>query len=98
VFAINSNPIAYCTNTQGFIKFDQGISEKCIEQTFVGRKKERERKVKSHAGLFKICVEVLTIEKCVYYIQYAKDFLNGKNFNFCNCIVCIDCFIGYEKV
>ena len=54
--------------------------------------------VKSHAGLFKICVEVLTIEKCVYYIQYAKDFLNGKNFNFCNCIVCIDCFIGYEKV
>jgi hypothetical protein len=35
--------------------------------------------VKSHAGLFKICVEVLTIEKCVYYIQYAKDFLNGKN-------------------
>ena len=32
--------------------------------------------VKSHAGLFKICVEVLTIEKCVYYIQYAKDFLN----------------------
>ena len=46
--------------------------------------------VKSHAGLFKICSEVLTIERCVYYIQYAKTFLNGKNVNFCNCIVCID--------
>ena len=42
--------------------------------------------VKSHAGLFKICLEVLTIEKCVYYITYAKDFLNGKNGNFCNCV------------
>jgi hypothetical protein len=54
--------------------------------------------VKSHAGLFKICFEVLTIEQCFYFIQYAKEFLNGKNFNFCNCIVCIDCFVGYEKV
>jgi hypothetical protein len=26
---------------QGFIKFDQGISEKCVGQTFGGRKKER---------------------------------------------------------
>ena len=26
---------------QGFIKFDQGISEKCVGQTFDGRKKER---------------------------------------------------------
>ena len=25
---------------QGFIKFDQGISEKCVGQTFDGRKKE----------------------------------------------------------
>ena len=54
--------------------------------------------VKSHAGLFKICFELFTIKKCVSYIQYAKTFLNGKNSNFCNCIVCIDCFIGYEKV
>jgi hypothetical protein len=28
---------------QGFIKFDQGISEKCVGQTFDGRKKERRR-------------------------------------------------------
>jgi hypothetical protein len=27
---------------QGFIKFDQGISEKCVWQTFDGRKKEEE--------------------------------------------------------
>jgi hypothetical protein len=27
---------------QGFIKFDQGISEKCVGQTFGGRKKEEE--------------------------------------------------------
>ena len=27
---------------QGFIKFDQGISEKCVGQTFDGRKKEEE--------------------------------------------------------
>jgi hypothetical protein len=26
---------------QGFIKLDQGISEKCVGQTFDGRKKER---------------------------------------------------------
>ena len=54
--------------------------------------------VMSHTGLFKICYEVLTIEQCSYFIQFAKEFLNGKNFNFCNCIVCIDCFVGYEKV
>jgi hypothetical protein len=28
---------------QGFIKFDQGISEKCVGQTFDGRKKERKK-------------------------------------------------------
>ena len=28
---------------QGFIKFDQGISEKCVGQTFGGRKKERKK-------------------------------------------------------
>ena len=28
---------------QGFIKFDQGISEKCFGQTFDGRKKERKK-------------------------------------------------------
>jgi hypothetical protein len=28
---------------QGFIKFDRGISEKCVGQTFDGRKKERRR-------------------------------------------------------
>jgi hypothetical protein len=27
---------------QGFIKFDQGISEKCVGQTLDGRKKEEE--------------------------------------------------------
>jgi hypothetical protein len=27
---------------QGFIKFDQSISEKCVGQTFGGRKKEEE--------------------------------------------------------
>jgi hypothetical protein len=26
---------------QGFIKFDQGISEKCVGQTFDGRKRRR---------------------------------------------------------
>jgi hypothetical protein len=26
---------------QGFIKLDQGISEKCVGQSFDGRKKER---------------------------------------------------------
>jgi hypothetical protein len=28
---------------QGFIKFDQGISEKCVGQTFDGRKKEKKK-------------------------------------------------------
>ena len=28
---------------QGFIKFDQGISDKCVGQTFGGRKKERKK-------------------------------------------------------
>jgi hypothetical protein len=28
---------------QGFIKFDQGVYEKCVGQTFGGRKKERKR-------------------------------------------------------
>jgi hypothetical protein len=28
---------------QGFIKLDQGISEKCVGQTFDGRKKERKK-------------------------------------------------------
>jgi hypothetical protein len=27
---------------QGFMQFDQGISEKCVGQTFDGRKKEEE--------------------------------------------------------
>jgi hypothetical protein len=29
---------------QGFIKFDQGISEKCVGETFGRRKKERKKK------------------------------------------------------
>jgi hypothetical protein len=44
------------------------------------------RLVKSHAGLFKFCYEVFTIQKCFYYVQYAEKFLNGKNCNFCNCV------------
>ena len=32
------------TFLQGFIKFDQGISEKCVGQTFDRRKKERKKK------------------------------------------------------
>jgi hypothetical protein len=44
------------------------------------------RLVKSHAGLFKICYEVFTIQKCFNYVQYAEKFLNGKNCNFCNCV------------
>ena len=32
------------TFLQGFIKFDQRISEKCVGQTFDGRKKERKKK------------------------------------------------------
>jgi hypothetical protein len=31
---------------QGFIKFDQGISEKCVGQNFDGRKKERKKERK----------------------------------------------------
>ena len=31
---------------QGFIKFDQGISEKYVGQTFDGRKKERNKERK----------------------------------------------------
>jgi hypothetical protein len=31
---------------QGFIKLDQGISEKCVGQTFDGRKKERKKEKK----------------------------------------------------
>ena len=31
---------------QGFIKFDQGISEKFVGQTFDGRKKERKKERK----------------------------------------------------
>ena len=31
---------------QGFIKFDQGISEKCERQTVDGRKKERKKERK----------------------------------------------------
>jgi hypothetical protein len=30
---------------QGFIKFDQGISEKSVGQTFGGRKKDRRRRI-----------------------------------------------------
>ena len=41
---------------------------------------------KSHAGLFKICYEVFTIQKCFNYVQYAETFLNGKNCNFCYCV------------
>jgi hypothetical protein len=33
---------------QVFIKFDQGISEKCVGQTFGGRKKERKKKKKNN--------------------------------------------------
>ena len=33
---------------QGFIKFDQGISEKCVGQTFDGRKKERKKERKKY--------------------------------------------------
>jgi hypothetical protein len=33
---------------QGFIKFDQGISEKCVGQTFDGRKKERKKERKKN--------------------------------------------------
>lgn len=36
--------------------------------------------VQSHAGLFKICYEVLNQEACFYYLQYAEDFLNGKTY------------------
>ena len=34
--------------------------------------------VQSHAGLFKICYEVLGQEACFFYVNYAQDFLNGK--------------------
>jgi hypothetical protein len=33
---------------QGFITFDLGISEKCVGQTFGGRKKERKKKKKKN--------------------------------------------------
>ena len=33
---------------QGFIKFDQGISEKYVGQTFDGRKKERKKERKKN--------------------------------------------------
>jgi hypothetical protein len=33
--------MAYMIFLQGFIKLDQGITEKCVAQTFDGRKKER---------------------------------------------------------
>lgn len=32
--------------------------------------------IQSHAGLFKLCYEVLSINQCFYYVQYARDFLN----------------------
>ena len=41
---------------QGFIKFDQGISEKCVGQTFDGRKKERKRIIIIRNGANTICL------------------------------------------
>ena len=41
---------------QGFIKFDQGISEKCVEQTFGGRKKERKKERRIRNGANTICL------------------------------------------
>jgi hypothetical protein len=35
---------------QGFIKLDPGISEKCVGQTFDGRKKERRRIIRNGAN------------------------------------------------
>ena len=61
---------------QGFIKFDQGISEKCVGQTFDGRKKERkkERKKKNnnkkrskHNMSPKLCLGNIIKWKCYFY-------------------------------
>jgi hypothetical protein len=50
---------------QGFIKFDQGISEKCVGQTFderkEERKKERRRKIKNGANT--ICLPAMEMAK-----------------------------------
>jgi hypothetical protein len=38
---------------QGFIKFDQGISEKCVVQSFGGRKKERRIRIITRIAIAK---------------------------------------------
>ena len=53
---------------QGFIKFDQSISEECVGQTFDGRKKERRRIIiiiirrngANTIGLPKLCLGDIT--------------------------------------
>jgi hypothetical protein len=42
-FTPNNNFTWHMIFLLGFIKFDQGISEKCAGQTFDGRKKERNK-------------------------------------------------------
>lgn len=57
--------------------------------------------VQSHAGLFKICYEILSQEACFYYIQYAEDFLNVHYFGIAGssllgCLLLfIACLIGF---
>jgi len=59
---------------QGFIKFDQGISEKCVGQTFGGRKKERKnnnnnnKKQSKHNMSPKLCLGAIIIGLFQIYI------------------------------
>jgi hypothetical protein len=39
---------------QGFIKFDQGISDKCVGQTVDGRKKERKKERRRRITIIRI--------------------------------------------
>ena len=55
---------------QGFIKFDQGISEKCVGQTFEGRKKEEEEEEEEEAKP-PFFVSMATAAKFVQPIRFA---------------------------
>ena len=65
---------------QGFIKFDRGISEKCVGQIFDGRKKERRRIIriiKNGANTGFTPTRKLTEEnKCLIYDGHTYRFNN----------------------
>jgi hypothetical protein len=63
---------------QGFIKFDQGISEKCVGQTFDGRKKERKKERRNIVGIFTVvCGSFWRVEKFKMALPWKLRYQNN---------------------